>query len=109
MPTNCPYKKRRSVMRLADVKNIKAGESLFVSYKGIRPCKFKNSRGNVAFVEFDSGDGTGNRLHRVLATTLMLEQPPVFLAAPTKAEPVDATFELLRQLADRLGYELIAK
>lgn len=100
-------------MRLADVKGLKAGESLFVSYKGIRPCKFKNSRGNVAFVEFDSGDGTGTRLHRVLATTLVAKAPEKKAAAPKAkkqpAQPVDATFELLRQLADRLGYELIAK
>lgn len=98
-------------MKLADVKELKAGDSLFVSYKGTRPCIFKNSRGNVAFVEFDSGDGSGKRLHRVLATTLVKNnktaQPKAKVEPST--EPTDATFELLRQLADKLGYELIAK
>ncbi len=96
-------------MKLADVKNLKAGDSLFVSYKGTRPCTFKNLRGQCAFVEFDNGDGSGTRLHRVLATTLIKGKTAQPKTAQPKSEPTDATFELLRQLADKLGYELIAK
>lgn len=98
-------------MTLAEAKKLKAGESLSVSYKGIRPCVFKNLKGNCAFIEFDNGDGSGKRLHRVLATTLVKGKKtaePKAKAQP-KTEPTDATFELLRQLADKLGYELIAK
>lgn len=97
-------------MTLAEAKKLKAGESLSVSYKGIHPCTFKNLKGNCAFIEFDNGDGSGKRLHRVLATTLVKGKTaePKAKAQP-KTEPTDATFELLRQLADKLGYELIAK
>jgi len=97
-------------MKLADVKGLKAGDSLFVSYKGTRPCVFKNSRGNCAFVEFDSGDGTGVRLHRVLATTLMRGDKAAEPKAKVQsAASRDETLEALRLLADKLGYELIAK
>ncbi len=62
-------------MTIKEAMSIKPGEKLNVSYKGIRPCVFKNIRGKCAFVEFDSGDGTGVRLHRVLATTLIKPEP----------------------------------
>ena len=92
-------------MTLAQAKALEEGAKIAVSYKGIRPCKFKNLRGNCAFVEFDSGDGTGCRLHRVLATTLLAQALP----AVAKPQEADDTFDLLKRLADRLGYELIAK
>lgn len=94
-------------MTLAQAKALKEGAKIAVSYKGIRPCKFRNLRGNCAFVEFDSGDGTGCRLHRVLATTLLLAKPEPAVAKPL--QEADDTFDLLKRLADRLGYELIAK
>lgn len=101
-------------MTLAEAKTLKAGESLSVSYKGIRPCTFKNLKGNCAFIEFDNGDGSGRRLHRVLATTLVKGKiaekgkmaEPASKASP---DPKDEAFEALRLLADKLGYELIAK
>lgn len=96
-------------MTLAQAKTLKEGAKIKVSYKGIRPCTFKNIKGNCAFVVFDSGDGTGCRLHRVLATTLVAEQAKPAVAKPAKAQEADDTFDLLKRLADRLGYELIAK
>ncbi|MBO7715750.1 MAG: hypothetical protein J6S85_19465 [Methanobrevibacter sp.] len=33
-------------------------------------------KGKCAFIEFDSGDGTGVRLHRVLASTLIGRDDP---------------------------------
>lgn len=57
-------------MKMVEVAKLKKGDKLFVSYKGIRPCEFVNTHGKCAFIIFDSGDGTGKRLHRVLATTL---------------------------------------
>lgn len=50
--------------------NFKEGDKVLVSWKGIRKGVFKNQNRGCAFVYFDNGDGTGNRLHRVLATTV---------------------------------------
>lgn len=63
-------------MTMTKLNTLKAGQELFVSYKGIRPCVFKNIKGKCAFIEFDSGDGTGVRLHRVLASTLIAKDDP---------------------------------
>lgn len=102
-------------MKKSDYEGLKEGQKLFVSYKGIRPCEFKNLRGRMAFIKFDREDGKGFALHRVLASTLLFkaekektaETPKV---AP-KAEKLPSISDemLLRLLADRLGYELRKK
>lgn len=98
-------------MTMNELKGLKEGQKLNVSYKGIRPCVFKNIKGKCAFVVFDNGDGTGTRLHRVLATTLQLPKK----VQPTKTKPTAkiadtlSDLDLLKALADRMGYALIAK
>lgn len=97
-------------MRKEEIKTLKAGDRLFVSYKGIRPCVFKNVKGNCAYIAFDSGDGKGSRLHRVLATTLLRSAKPEPKQA-TRVEKLPSISDemLLRLLADRLGYEVKKK
>lgn len=93
-------------MKKEEIKTLKAGDRLFVSYKGIRPCVFKNVKGNCAYVAFDSGDGKGSRLHRVLATTLLRSaKKPEPKKAPKAVEKLPSISDemLLRLLADRLG------
>ena len=63
-------------MTKKEIQTLKQGEKLFVSYKGIRPCVFKNLKGPCAFVIFDNGNGKGEALHRVLATTLLRSDKP---------------------------------
>ena len=63
-------------MTMTKLNTLKNGDKLYVSYKGIRPCTFKNLKGKCAFIEFDSGDGEGVRLHRVLASTLIAKDDP---------------------------------
>jgi hypothetical protein len=99
---------------MQELKALKSGDKLNVSYKGIRPCTFKNLKGKCAFVEFDSGDGTGVRLHRVLATTLLpvaQEKPKGKLVAnPDLTKGLNASqlvqlAEALKTL-ERLGLEV---
>lgn len=66
---------------------IKAGEKCQVSWKGIKEGIFKNQRNGVCFVEFDNGDGTGTRLHRVLTSTVNpMPKPAPKAKAPAKAK-----------------------
>jgi hypothetical protein len=93
---------------------LKAGQELFVSYKGIKPCTLKNIKGNVAFVWADL-DGQGKRLRRVLATTLLLEDPAKTVKKATKTKKaeelpteVKAVLDLVNQGLEALrqmGYD----
>lgn len=96
-------------MTKAEIQTLKQGEKLFVSYKGIRPCTFKNLKGKCAFVVFDNGNGKGEALHRVLATTLL--KTAAKPAKPAKVEPACSLSDeqLLRALADRLGFDVVAR
>ena len=96
-------------MTKAEIQTLKQGEKLFVSYKGIRPCTFKNLKGSCAFVVFDNGNGKGEALHRVLATTLL--KAAAKPAKPAKVEPACplSDEQLLRALADRLGFDIVAR
>lgn len=102
-------------MTKSQIANLKAGQELYVSYKGIKPCTLKNIKGNVAFVWADL-DGQGKRLRRVLATTLLLEDPTKKKTTKTvkkaKAEElpteVKAVLDLVNQgieMLRKMGYE----
>jgi hypothetical protein len=96
-------------MTVKELQGLKEGQKLSVSYKGIRPCTFKNLKGKCAFVVFDNGDGTGVRLHRVLATTLIMPKKAEPKATPKKDAADLSDLDLLKALADRMGYAIIAK
>lgn len=96
-------------MTKAEAKTLTQGEKLFVSYKGIRPCTFKNLKGNCAFVVFDNGNGEGLRLHRVLATTLLRSPKPAQSEKTAEPSKQLTDEQLLRALADRLGFDIIAR
>ena len=102
-------------MTKTQLSTLKAGQELFVSYKGIKSCTLKNIKGNVAFVWADL-DGQGKRLRRVLATTLLLEDPTkkktTKTAKKAKAEElpteVKAVLDLVNQgieMLRKMGYE----
>lgn len=91
-------------MKFEEAQKLTAGQNLLVSYKGIRPCKFKNLKGKCAFVEFDNGDGTGVRLHRVLATTLKLPTPKAEKVATPKTVKGDDKVALAIALLKEAGY-----
>jgi hypothetical protein len=96
-------------MTKSQLTTLKAGQELFVSYKGIKPCTLKNIKGNVAFVWADL-DGQGKRLRRVLATTLLLEDPskkPEKSKTKISAE-AEAVLALVNQgieMLRKMGYE----
>ena len=96
-------------MTKAEIQTLKQGEKLFVSYKGIRPCTFKNLKGNCAFVVFDNGNGKGEALHRVLATTLLKTAAKPAKSAKSEPACTLSDEQLLRALADRLGFDVIAR
>lgn len=112
-------------MTNATLNTLKNGDKLYVSYKGIRPCTFKNTKGKCAFIEFDSGDGTGVRLHRVLASTLIAKDDPRAPKAKTQtpkkapapkadkaAIPAEITqalqaMQALKTMIEASGYEVV--
>lgn len=100
-------------MTQQELKGVKQGDKLLVSYKGMREFTLKNfvckgGKITLAFGYFDSGDGEGVRLHRVLASTLKPASP-----APKTTQMTEEQFlslaNLLAENADRLGYEIIMK
>lgn len=100
-------------MTKSQLTTLKAGQELFVSYKGVKPCTLKNIKGNVAFVWADL-DGQGKRLRRVLATTLLLEDPTKKKATKTvkkavkKAEELPSEVEAVLSLVNQ-GIEMLRK
>lgn len=104
-------------MTKSQIANLKPNQELFVSYKGIKPCTLKNIKGSMAFIYTDL-DGQGKRLRRVLATTLLLEDPSkkAVKKAQPKAEKLDPKVEALLSLVNQgvealreLGYEVSYK
>lgn len=99
-------------MTKSQIANLKAGQKLYVSYKGIHSCELKNIKGNMAFIYADL-DGQGKRLRRVLATTLLLEDPTKAVKKTTKkAEElpteVKAVLDLVNQgleVLRQMGYD----
>jgi hypothetical protein len=101
-------------MTKSQLTTLKAEQELFVSYKGIKPCTLKNIKGNVAFVWADL-DGQGKRLRRVLATTLLLEDPTKAVKKATKTKKaeelpteVKAVLDLVNQgleVLRQMGYD----
>jgi hypothetical protein len=99
-------------MTKSQIANLKAGQNLYVSYKGIHSCELKNIKGNMAFIYADL-DGQGKRLRRVLATTLLLEDPTKSVKKATKkAEElpteVKAVLDLVNQgleVLRQMGYD----
>jgi hypothetical protein len=101
-------------MTKSQIANLKAGQKLYVSYKGIHSCELKNIKGNMAFIYADL-DGQGKRLRRVLATTLLLEDPTKTVKKATKTKKaeelpteVKAVLDLVNQgleVLRQMGYD----
>lgn len=65
-------------MTKKEFENLTGNEEFLVCWKKgeePRPFKLKNFKGNVAFGEFDRGDGRGVALHRVFWTALKIKKP----------------------------------
>lgn len=80
-------------MTKKQLETLEQGQKLYVSYKGVKPCTFKNLKGNMAFIYADL-DGQGERLRRVIATTLLLEDPTKSVKKATKKTTKTAKEEL---------------
>ena len=102
-------------MTQVELKSLRGDEALMVSYKGLREFKLKNlvrkgDKITLAFGWFDSGDGEGVRLHRVLASTLRLATPnPETKGVEMTEEQFLSLVDLLATQADRFGYEVIKR
>ena len=101
-------------MTKKQLETLKQGQKLYVSYKGIKPCTFKNLKGNMAFIYADL-NGQGVKLRRVIATTLLLEDPTKAVKKATKTKKaeelpseVEAVLALVNQgieMLRKMGYE----
>lgn len=82
-------------MKAVEVAKLVEGQKLFISWKGVKPCTFKNAKGGKSFVWFDNGNGEGVKLHYVFSSLLLAEDDPRVIEAgfgkpkttPKKAEP----------------------
>lgn len=101
-------------MTKKQLETLEQGQKLYVSYKGVKPCTFKNLKGNMAFIYADL-DGQGERLRRVIATTLLLEDPAKTVKKATKTKKAEelpteakAVLDLVNQgieMLRKMGYE----
>lgn len=104
-------------MTKKQLETLEQGQKLYVSYKGVKPCTFKNLKGNMAFIYADL-DGQGVRLRRVIATTLLLKDPSDVVKKATKTAKkaktdtitpeVEAVLTLVNQgieILRKMGYE----
>jgi hypothetical protein len=102
-------------MTKKQLETLEQGQKLYVSYKGVKPCTFKNLKGNMAFIYADL-DGQGVRLRRVIATTLLLEDPSKAVKKATKTvkkteelpSEVEAVLAFVNQgieMLRKMGYE----
>ena len=97
-------------MTKKQLETLEQGQKLFVSYKGVKPCTFKNLKGNMAFIYADL-DGQGERLRRVLATTLLLEDPTKTVkkaVKKAKAEELPSEVEAVLAFVNQ-GIEMLRK
>ena len=98
-------------MTKKQLETLEQGQKLFVSYKGVKPCTFKNLKGNMAFIYADL-DGQGVRLRRVIATTLLLEDTSKAKATKTakeaKADTITPEAEAVLTLVNQ-GIEMLRK
>ena len=102
------------IMTKKQLETLEQGQKLYVSYKGVKPCTFKNLKGNMAFIYADL-DGQGERLRRVIATTLLLEDPTKAVKKATKTKKaeelpteVKAVLDLVNQgleVLRQMGYD----